>query len=95
MDDNIIFFTYNSTRKNIVYLDVYSLKKIQEIGAAIREKRLEKKISQMELGFQSGLSKNCISEIELGNKNFKIITLLKILKALDLDINVFTTYKNK
>ncbi len=94
MDDNIVFLTYNQDRK-IFFIWKYLLTRIKEIGDIIRHRRLELNISQMELGFRSELSKNCISEIELGNKNFKISSLLKILKALDFDFDAFSARNNK
>lgn len=55
-------------------------------GKNIRAIREEKKISQEELAFKSGVSVYYISRIERGKANVGLETLYKIVKALGLEI---------
>lgn len=60
------------------------------IGIAIRTRRKELSLSQEELGYMVNLTKNTISNIELGNTDFKISNLLKLMVALKIDFNYFS-----
>lgn len=60
------------------------------IGVAIRNRRKEMSLSQEELGYMVNLAKNTISNIELGCKDFKISTLLKLMVALKIDFSYFS-----
>lgn len=53
------------------------------LGAAIKQLRIEKKFSQVELAARSGLSQTALSQIEKG-KRPGINTLKKISVALDV-----------
>ena len=57
---------------------------LYEIGQRIRKARNDKKISQEELAFKSGLSTCSISDIELGKTNLGVLTLIKIIEALNV-----------
>lgn len=57
-----------------------------KLGQSIRYIRLQKNMSQEELGFKSELSTNSISSIERGAYNFKIKTLYKIAEALNVNV---------
>jgi transcriptional regulator with XRE-family HTH domain len=56
-----------------------------EIGKKIKKIRIEKGMNQQELSKLTGITQADISRIERGFTNFKIITLLKILKILNID----------
>lgn len=62
------------------------LEDLQKLGQRIREIRTEKNYSQETLGFKAGLHRNYISNMELAQKNPTYTTLLKLSKALDVNI---------
>jgi DNA-binding XRE family transcriptional regulator len=51
---------------------------IKELAAKIRKMRLERGISQEELSYRSGLHRTAMGKIELGLRDPKLVTLLKI-----------------
>lgn len=55
-------------------------------GVQVRRIRIEKNISQEELGFRSGLSKNYISDVERGSRNVSLQTIEKIARGLEIPI---------
>lgn len=57
------------------------------VGKALREARLSKRLTQEELGKLVGVQKAQISRIENG-KNLTLSTIVKFLKALDLNANL-------
>ncbi|MET4576750.1 helix-turn-helix domain-containing protein [Ottowia thiooxydans] len=54
------------------------------LGAAIRQARLEKKISQEELAHQSEIDRSYMSSIERGQQNPGIASVLRIARALEI-----------
>lgn len=60
----------------------------EQIGHVIRRVRRKKGMSQSELGFKSGLRQETISLIEGGNPAVKLKTLLAVLSALDLELQI-------
>jgi transcriptional regulator with XRE-family HTH domain len=66
------------------------------LGKRIRELRKQKGLSQEELGWKSELHFTYIGGVERGEKNCSIITLEKIAKGLEININdLFDTHSNK
>lgn len=60
---------------------------IREIlGTKIRKVRREKKMSQEDLAFESGLHRTYISDIERGSRNISIKNIEKIAKALEVSL---------
>ena len=57
------------------------------IGAAIREARLSKKLTQEELAYKAGLSESAIKQIEGGNRQPLATSLFKIAAVLDMSID--------
>ncbi len=53
-------------------------------GAAIRELRNERGISQEELAFKSGLNRGYYGDVERGERNVSLANILKIATALDV-----------
>jgi transcriptional regulator with XRE-family HTH domain len=51
-------------------------------GWVLRELRKDAGLSQEQLGFEAGLQRNYISELELGLKQPSVTTLFKVSKAL-------------
>jgi transcriptional regulator with XRE-family HTH domain len=66
------------------------------LGKRIRELRKQKGLSQEELGWKSELHFTYIGGVERGEKNCSIITLEKIAKGLEININdLFDTPSHK
>lgn len=55
-------------------------------GQRVRELRMKIKISQEELSFRCGLSKNYISDVERGTRNVTLHSIEKIAMGLDVDM---------
>jgi transcriptional regulator with XRE-family HTH domain len=62
--------------------DLVSQHTLQAIGAALRELREEKGLTQAELGEELGLDRPRITEIENGNRHLKAHEAGKIARAL-------------
>lgn len=62
-------------------------------GELIRKHRKEKKITMKELGKIVGVSEQAISQYERGLRNVNLETLIKISKALNVEINALTEKK--
>jgi len=56
------------------------------LGARIRKLRLKKDMTQNELAMLCNFEKASMSRIESGQTNMTILTMIKISKALDVDI---------
>jgi transcriptional regulator with XRE-family HTH domain len=56
------------------------------LGKRIKEIRLLKKISQTEIAYRCNFDKSNLNTIESGKRNPTIISLLKIAKALEVEI---------
>jgi transcriptional regulator with XRE-family HTH domain len=59
---------------------------LSRIGKNIRLLRLNRNMKQIELSKKCDLEKAALSRIEAGRTNLTIRTMLKISKALDIDI---------
>ncbi|MCC6183007.1 MAG: helix-turn-helix transcriptional regulator [Bacteroidia bacterium] len=66
-------------------------KGLKRLGNKIKEIRLQQKISQDQLSFESGISKNQISRIERGEINTGVSTLLILAEVLNVHIKEFFT----
>lgn len=60
-----------------------------KLGHAIRLRREEVSISQEKLAERSKLHRTYISDIERGNRNITLVSLEKILSALDISLKDF------
>jgi transcriptional regulator with XRE-family HTH domain len=61
---------------------------IRWIASRLREEREKKRISQMDLSFQAGLSQNQVFCIETGKRIPNLYTLLKVCRALNISPSV-------
>ena len=55
-------------------------------GQRVKELRLKQNISQEELAFRCGLSKNYISDVERGTRNISLKSIEKIADGLALSL---------
>lgn len=60
----------------------------EQIGNVIRRARKNSGMSQSKLGEKAGLRQETISLIEKGNSAAKLETILSILSALDLELQI-------
>ena len=65
--------------------------RVLSVGIRITQLRIERKMSQRELGFRSGTEGSFICRIEKGRTDSKISTLCKIADALDVPVSYFFT----
>ena len=62
---------------------------LTSLGARIKELRLKKNISQKDLAMECNFEKASMSRIESGKTNITVLTLHKIITALDADVKDF------
>lgn len=67
---------------------VRSIRKYYDTLYALRERRKELGLTQEELAEQTGLPRPTISKIESGNRNIRVENLIKLTRALKLDIQL-------
>jgi HTH-type transcriptional regulator / antitoxin HipB len=60
----------------------------KQLGTLIRRQRKRLALSQSELGERAGLRQETISLIETGNPASRLDTLLAVLAALDLELQI-------
>ena len=60
-----------------------------KVGNRIKELRNKLGISQEELGFRSGVLRTYIASLEVGKRNVSIVTLEKIVIALEVTLSEF------
>ena len=58
-------------------------------GITLRKLRLAKKLTQEQLGFESGLRRTFISSLELGEKQPSLATIQKLAPVFDLTMAKF------
>jgi transcriptional regulator with XRE-family HTH domain len=59
---------------------------LQHLGSCIREKRIQKNLSQEELAARASLHRTYIGAIERGERNPTILALQRISNALDMTL---------
>lgn len=67
----------------------------KQLGTIIRNARRKHGWSQTQLGNKAGLRQETISRIETGNPATKIDTILSVLAALDLELQVALRSKGR
>ena len=66
----------------------------KQIGSLIRRARKQRALSQQQLSAKTGLRQETISLIETGNPATRIETLLTVLSALDLELQIAPRLKD-
>lgn len=61
----------------------------EKVGNRIKELRSKLGISQEELAFRSGVHRTYIASLEMGKRNVSIVTLEKIISALEVSLGEF------
>ena len=62
-------------------------------GQRVKELRLKQNISQEELAFRCGLSKNYISDVERGTRNISLRSIEKIADGFAINIKELFEFK--
>lgn len=61
----------------------------KQVGNRIKQLRNNLGISQEELGFRSGVHRTYIASLEVGKRNVSIVTLEKLINALNVSMSDF------
>lgn len=61
----------------------------KKVGNRIKELRLKKELSQEKLALKANLDRTYIAGVESGKRNASLLTLNKIIKALDCSFEKF------
>ncbi len=56
------------------------------VGGNIRKYRLKQKMSQNQLAFEAGVTREFVNKVEGGNYNISIKNLEKLAQILDIDM---------
>ena len=77
--------------KNLSFrLIIYPMKEseaiLKDLGSLIKKLRLEKGLNAVEFGFRCNLDKPNVNRLEKGATNPTFLTLLRICKALDIEL---------
>ncbi|MDF1550440.1 MAG: helix-turn-helix transcriptional regulator [Bacteroidales bacterium] len=64
-----------------------------KVGSRIKELRLSKKLSQEALANIAEVDRTYMTSVENGRRNISVVTLEKIIKALDTNYSVFFNSK--
>lgn len=64
-----------------------------KFGQRVKELRLKQSISQEELAFRCGLSKNYISDVERGTRNISLKSIEKVADGLAINIKELFEFK--
>ncbi|HNZ03691.1 MAG TPA: helix-turn-helix domain-containing protein [Myxococcota bacterium] len=70
------------------------IKTTEELGAAIRSRRKELKVSQKDLAFASGTGLRFIIELEKGKATCQSGKILDVLQALGIGLHVDSVARN-
>ncbi len=64
---------------------------LKAFGEAIRNRRLDKKLTQEELGDAAQLHRTYITDIENGLRNLSFLTMIRLATALALPLSILLT----
>ena len=91
MTNNLNYKTNVTPNKKTIWRNTARKNKF---GKRLRQIRLEKKISQEQLAFKSGLHRTYICDIERGVRNVSLVNIEKIAKGLNVKINDLISWLN-
>lgn len=60
---------------------------LQNIGMELKVARTRQRLTTIELGKITGLTRECINQIESGKNDFKILTVKRIADALNIKLS--------
>jgi HTH-type transcriptional regulator/antitoxin HipB len=73
----------------------YLVRTPQQLGAVLRGRRREKRLTQAATGAKVGLRQNAVSVIEARADRSTVMRLFKLLSALDLELSLRDKRKGK
>lgn len=59
------------------------------VGSNIREKRIEQKMSQNQLAFEAGVTREFVNKVESGKYNISVKNLEKLAVILEVEVKDF------
>lgn len=59
------------------------------VGSNIREKRVEQKMSQNQLAFEAGVTREFVNKVESGKYNISVKNLEKLANILEVEVKDF------
>ena len=62
---------------------------LKDLGLLIKKLRLEKGLNAVEFGFRCNMDKPNVNRLEKGGTNPTFLTLIRICKALDIELKEF------
>ncbi len=65
---------------------------LNAIGDKLKAARLEKDLTQLDVAKKAGINGNYYAKVERGEASLSVITLLKLVKALDLESSDILPY---
>jgi transcriptional regulator with XRE-family HTH domain len=65
---------------------VASNKALQTLGDRIREARKSTGLSQEELALQADIDRSFMGQVERGQRNISVLTLLRVARVLDINL---------
>ncbi|NWJ49574.1 MAG: helix-turn-helix transcriptional regulator [Bacteroidetes bacterium] len=69
-------------------------KTLKELGLLIKKLRIDKGFTAVEFGYRCEMDKPNVSRLEKGNANPTFLTLIRICKALEIDLkDLFEDFK--
>ena len=66
---------------------------LKQIGKNIKKYRVKKGLTQLDLAAECGVEESAIGRLENGNTNPTVKTLLKLSKALEIEITALVKLK--
>ncbi len=65
----------------------------KDFGEVVRRERLKRKFRQVDLAHVASVRQASLSELENGQTNARLDTVIKILASLDLDLSIIARKK--
>jgi transcriptional regulator with XRE-family HTH domain len=60
---------------------------LEQFGAILKQLRIEKGLTLLDLEVRTGINEGTLSKIENGKKNFNFTTLVKLAKGLEIPVS--------
>lgn len=60
---------------------------LEDLGSALRDARIERRLSQEELSLRTGVHRNYVGGIERGERNPSVATVAKLAGALEVSLS--------
>jgi HTH-type transcriptional regulator, competence development regulator len=73
-------------------MEVNFEKELKKLGQRIKQLRKHRKLTLLDLELLSGVADTKISRYERGHENVEYLTLFKLAKGLQVEINALTDY---